>query len=75
MNDISIRDLIELLEEAAEEVGANAPVRVAIQPGHPLRLRLAGVSVNEGEAYVVATDNHPTNGSPYADKDLWKNLI
>jgi hypothetical protein len=77
--DPTLGELIASLQEIAQEVGEDVPVRVIIQPNYPLRLCLAGVTASEEEgvmeACVVAADEHPQRGSPYASKSLWNNLI
>jgi hypothetical protein len=39
----TLRDLIELLEEAATELGDDAKVRLVMQPSWPLEYEIAGV--------------------------------
>ena len=42
---MTIDELITLAEEAREDLGGNAQVRIAFQPGWPLRAALAHVTI------------------------------
>ena len=45
---MTVRELIELLEEAADQVGSDeADIQLATQAHYPLRFHLAGVFVEE----------------------------
>lgn len=46
---ITIRELIEALESAAETFGDTTAVAVAVQPSYQLTVALSGVTVIEGE--------------------------
>jgi hypothetical protein len=56
---MNIRELIELLEEAADQVGNGAEIQLATQPAWPLRYHLAGVYVPEDD------------GDPAEDAVVW----
>ena len=56
---MNIRQLIELLEDAADQVGSDqAEVQLATQAHYPLRYHLAGVYVEE------VNDPDPSDESP-----------
>jgi len=42
---MTIDELIELAQDAREELGGNAQVRIACQPGYPIRAALCCVTV------------------------------
>ena len=42
---MTIDELIELAEDAREDLGGDAQVRIAYQPGYPLRAALACVTI------------------------------
>ncbi len=42
---MTIDELIELARDAREDLGGDAQVRIACQPGHPLRAALSCVTV------------------------------
>jgi hypothetical protein len=69
---MTVQELIELLEELAEEVGEDAEVRVATQPSWPLRHELAEVTAVEGRVFLAASDGHPYGESPYAPRAAWE---
>lgn len=46
MSDLTIRDLIDQLEQAAEQEGDNARVAFAIQPNYPLRQVAAAITTS-----------------------------
>jgi hypothetical protein len=80
---MTIRELIELLETAASEIGDDTPINAAIQPSWPMAKQIAGVSITEGiaadvhTAWIAVSDSHPDELSPYAPSDAWQghNLV
>lgn len=62
---MTISQLIELLQDAADRVGEDAPVHLATQPHHPLAYQLAGIHVPEGENEVWLVEGSH-NQDPYA---------
>jgi hypothetical protein len=45
---LTIDELVELAQDAREDLGGDAPVRIAYQPGYPLRAALGYVTVPPG---------------------------
>ena len=67
MRDITVGDLMTLLEELPEDM----PIRLAHQPTYPLQFMLVErVRRYKGVAYLLEGD-HPREGSPYLPKSLW----
>lgn len=69
---MSLRDLINELEEIAEDLGDDAEVRVGVQPSWPLRHALHAVKAGGGVVWLVASESAPYGESPYASKRLWQ---
>jgi hypothetical protein len=83
---LTIDELIELASEAREDLGGDAQVRIAYQPGYPLRAALQYVTVppelygpdesaagqeNDGTFLWLATGDLPDRENPYAPQWAW----
>jgi hypothetical protein len=67
----NIRELIDVLEEIAQEHGDELPVRFASQPSYPLAHSIANVAV-VGERVWLAEGERGWNEDPYAPKAAWE---
>ena len=63
---MTVQDLIDTLQDIAHEVGADAPVSVALQPSYPLEADIATVSIVDGRVYVATGSE-----TGYAPRDAW----
>jgi hypothetical protein len=69
----TIDELIELLEEARDEVGGDAEVRLAFQPSWPLAFKVDGVALQaeindyEREEY----DDEEEDGDGQSENVVW----
>ncbi|MCA1806266.1 MAG: hypothetical protein LC687_00075 [Actinobacteria bacterium] len=68
----TVGELIQALEELQGEIPPEtisaAPIRVATQPGFPLRAVILQVRELDGTIWI-ATDH--TSNNPYAPRDAW----
>lgn len=78
----TVRELIDYLEEIAEDHGDDTVVRVAFQPSYPLAAHLACVTAIEGDesnptakpvVWLAATSGVDYDERPYAPADAWGN--
>jgi hypothetical protein len=71
----TLGDLLTAVQELVERVGgedaaAGVPLACVHQSSWPLRERVSGLVVHQGEATLVL-DGHPREGSPYGDRAVW----
>lgn len=69
---MTLDDLIQDLTELRDEIGGDAPARIAVQPSWPLRHKIVSVKRHEGLAWLVAAEGAPYDERAYADKRLWE---
>ena len=69
---MKINELIEFLEEMADEAG-DVEVLIATQPGWPLQTTVSAVTLVDGTVYL-AEGVHP-HSSPYAPRAAWEGGI
>ena len=69
---MTVNEMIERLQEAAEGGFGDCEVRLAFQPSWPLQFEVGGISVpdeqpDEGDPVIyVVEGSHPDGDSPYA---------
>lgn len=51
--NVTLGQLIDALERARDDHGADAPVRIATQPGYPISHLISAVNVPDPDAPVV----------------------
>jgi hypothetical protein len=78
---VTIQDLIDALQEQADRLGGDVPIRVAVQPSWPLRGTVCGVVANdeitdpdvepERIVWIATSERVDPDESPYAPRDVW----
>jgi hypothetical protein len=81
---VTLRELIDRLEDVASDHGDDALVRIAIQPHWPLALGVSSIEHdtevsdrNDGErderdvVWIAATEGVSHDEHPYAPRGLW----
>jgi hypothetical protein len=71
----TLRELINLLEEVAEDTGDETRVLLAFQPSYPLQFEVAGISVPEApdhyELKAIVEDNDGEISMAQAE-EIWR---
>ena len=75
-----VGELIEILQEIADEHGRSLDVRIASQPNWPLAFTIGNVRYIEGgeqrsgrgDAVWIADGCHPYGENPYTPKEAWE---
>ena len=72
---MTVNELIERLEEGAQDGFGESEIRLAIQPSWALQFEIAGVAVpsaeNAGPVVYLTQGDHPRHDSPYAPGWVW----